>query len=101
MEVSKNIQSGLINFVPHPPASLSAYANLEGAMEMAFTSFRFLIGKDGPHHFSAPNFSGPSTAKPESSRSSTSSIEIGDEEISPSCITKPADSGKLADLLAG
>ena len=68
---------------------------------MTFGSFRFLVGKEGSHRFSAPIFSGPSAAEPESSGSSTPSIDSSDEEISPPRFTKPADSGKLADLFGG
>jgi hypothetical protein len=46
----------------------------------------------------APIFWGPPAAELESSGSSTSSIDSGDDEISPLCFTKPADSGKLVDL---
>jgi hypothetical protein len=56
MEGSKQIQSGLVDFVPHPPARLPSYASLGEAMEMTFGSFRFLIEKDGSHRFSAPIF---------------------------------------------
>ena len=68
---------------------------------MTFGSFRFLVGKEGSHRFLAPIFSGPSVAEPESSGSSTPSIDSGDEEILPPRFTKPADSGKLADLFGG
>ena len=101
MDGGKRIHSDLDAFVPHPPARLHAYANLEEAMEMTFGSFRFLVGKEVAHRFSAPIFSGPSAAEPESSGSSTPSIDSGDEEISPPRFTKPADSGKLADLFGG
>ena len=101
MEGGKQIQSGLVDFVPHPPARLHAYANLEEAMEMTFGSFRFLVGKEGSHRFSAPIFSGPLAVEPDSSGSSASTVESGDEEVSPPRIAKPADSGKLADLFGG
>ena len=100
MEGGNQIQPDLVDFVPHPPARLHAYANLEESMEMTFGSFRFLVGKEGSHRFSAPIFSGPLAAKPDYSGSSASSIESGDE-VSPPSFTKPADSGKLADLFGG
>jgi hypothetical protein len=70
-------------------------------MDMTFESFRFLVGREGAHRFSAPIFSEPSAASQESSRSSTSSNDSGDEETSTPRITKPAESGKLADLFDG
>jgi hypothetical protein len=56
MEGSKQIQSGLVDFVPHPRARLPSYTNLGEAMDMTFGSFRFLIEKDGSHRFSTPIF---------------------------------------------
>jgi hypothetical protein len=52
-----------------------------------------------PHdRFSAPIFSGPLAVAPVYSRSSTTSVESGDEEVSqPHCI-KPTDGGALEDL---
>ena len=70
-------------------------------MDMTFGSFRFHVGKEGSYRFPAPIFSGPLAAEPDHSGSSASSVESGDEEISPSRFTKPADSGKLADLFGG
>jgi hypothetical protein len=96
MEGCKRVQPDLIDFVPHPPSRLHAYANLEESMEMMFGSF--LVGKEGSHHFSAPNFSGPLTAESDYSGSSTSSVQSGNKEVSPPRLTKPADSGKLVDL---
>ena len=98
VEGGNQIQPDLVDFVPHPPAHLHAYANLEESMEMTFGSFRFLVGKEGSHRFSAPIFSGPLAAEPDYSGSSTSSVESGDEEDSLPRFTKPADGGKLADL---
>jgi hypothetical protein len=65
---------------------------------MMFGSFRFLVGKEGSYRFSAPIFLGPLAAEPDYSGSSASSVESGDEEVSPPRFTKPANSGKLADL---
>jgi hypothetical protein len=70
-------------------------------MEMMFGSFRFLVEKEGAHRFLAPIFSGLLEAEHESSRSSTSSIELGEDETSPPHAIKPADSGKLADQFGG
>lgn len=101
VEGGKHIQSSFVDFVPHPPSRFPAYANLGEAMDLTFGSFRFLAGKEGSHHFLAPIISGPLAVEPESSGSSTPYIDSGDEEISPPRFTKPADSGKLADLFGG
>jgi hypothetical protein len=101
MDGGKHIQFGPVNFVPHPLTHLHAYANLEKAMEMMFGSFLFLVGREGSHRFSALIFLGPLAVEPDQSGSSASSVESDDEEVSPSRFTKPADSGKLADLFGG
>jgi hypothetical protein len=98
MEGGKQIQSDLVDFVPHPPALLHPYVNLQESMEITFGSFRFLVRKEESHRFSASIFSGPLVAEHDCSGSSTSSIESGDEEVSLPHFTKPIDSGKLADL---
>jgi hypothetical protein len=67
MDGGKQFQSGPVDFVPHPPARLHAYANLEKAMEMTFGSFRFLVGREGSHHYSEPIFLGPLAAEPDHS----------------------------------
>jgi hypothetical protein len=64
---------------------------------MMFGSFRFLVGKEGPHRILAPIFSGPSTAKSNFSRSPATSVEAGDEVSQSSC-TKLAHGGALEDL---
>ena len=66
---------------------------------MTFGSFHFLVRKEGSHRLVAPNFSGPLAADSDFSESSSSSIESGDEEVSPPSFTKPAIGGELADLL--
>jgi hypothetical protein len=43
VEGGKQIQSDFVDFVPHPPVCLPAYANLGEAMDMTFRSFRFLV----------------------------------------------------------
>jgi hypothetical protein len=101
MEGGKHIQYGLLDYVPHPPACLPAYANLGEVMDMTFGSFRFLVGRKGAHRFLTLIFSGPSAASQEPSGSSTSSNDSGDEETSPLRVTKLAESGKLADLFGG
>ena len=98
MDGGKRICSDLDAFVPHPPARLHAYADLEESTEMTFGSFRFLVGKEGSHRLVAPIFLGPLVVEPDYLGSSTSSVESGDEEVSPPRFTKPADGGALADL---
>ena len=66
---------------------------------MTFGSFHFLVGKEGSHRLAAPIFSGLLAADSDFSESSSSSIESGDEEVSPPSFTKPAIGGELADLL--
>jgi hypothetical protein len=98
MDGGKQVQPDLADFVPHPPAHLHTYADLEELAEMTFGSFRFLVGEKRSHRLTAPTLSGPSAVEPDFSRSSTSSDESGGEEVSPPRSTKPADGGALADL---
>jgi hypothetical protein len=93
MERGKQIQSGIVDFVPHPPARLHAYANLEESMKMTFGSCHFLVEKEGSNRFLAPIFLGPLAAESDYSGSSVSSVDSGDEEVFPPSFTKPADSG--------
>ncbi|KAK1618436.1 hypothetical protein QYE76_023953 [Lolium multiflorum] len=97
MDGGKQIKTGRVDFVPHPPACVDPYAYLEEPMEMTFGSFHFRVGKEGSHRLVVPNSSGPSAVDSDFSGSS-SSFESGDEEISPSSFTKPASSRKLADI---
>jgi hypothetical protein len=100
MDGGKQVKPDLVDFVPHPPARLHAYADLEESMEMTFRSFHFRVGREGSHRLAAPIFSGPLAADSDFSGSS-SSIESGDEEASPPSYIKPAAGGELADLLGG
>ncbi|KAK1617084.1 hypothetical protein QYE76_022601 [Lolium multiflorum] len=97
MDGGKQIKTGLVDFVPHPPARVDAYAYLEEPMEMMFGSFHFRVGKEGSHRLAVPTSSGPLADNSDFSGSS-SSFETGDEEISPPSFIKPATSGKLADM---
>ncbi|KAK1630087.1 hypothetical protein QYE76_004402 [Lolium multiflorum] len=97
MDGGKQIKTGLVDFVPHPPARVDAYAYLEEPMEMTFGSFHFRVGKEGLHRLVVPNSLGPLAVDSDFSGSS-SSFESGDEEIPPSSFTRPATSGKLADI---
>ena len=65
---------------------------------MTFGSFHFVMGREGSHHLAAPILSEPLAASSDFSGSSKSSVESGDEEVSPPCFTKPADGGALTDL---
>src|SRR3954453_9621961 len=78
------IQSDIFDFQPHPSARLPAYADLGEPMDLTFGRYHFLVGREGTYRQVSPIFSGPSAADPESSGSSTSSTESGEEENSPS-----------------
>jgi hypothetical protein len=101
MEGGKRVQPDLVDFVPHDPACMHAYAHLEDSTEMTFGSFRFLFGKEGSHHFLAPIFLEPLAAKSDLSRLSTTSIESRDEEASWPRYIKLADGGALEYLFGG
>jgi hypothetical protein len=100
MDGGKQVKPDLVDFVPHPPSRLHAYADLEESMEMTFESFHSRVGKEGSHRLAAPIFSGPLTANSDFSGSS-SSIESGNKEASPPSYIKPATGGELTDLLGG
>ena len=101
MDGGKRIRSDLDGFVPHPPTRLHAYADLEKSMRMTFGSFHFIVGREGSHCLAAPILSGPLAAVSDLSGSSTS-VESGDEEISPPSFIKPAiDAELFADAERG
>jgi hypothetical protein len=100
MDGGKQSKTGLIDFVPHPPARVDAYAYLEEPMEMTFGSFHFRVGKEGSHRLAIPISSGPLAADSNLS-GSASPLESSDEEISPSSFIKPVTSGKLASMFGG
>jgi hypothetical protein len=54
MDGGKQAKPDVVDFVPHPPPRLHAYANLEESMEMAFGGFHFRVGKEGSHRLAAP-----------------------------------------------
>jgi hypothetical protein len=97
MDGGKQIKTGLVDFVPHPPARVDAYAYLEEPMEMTFGSFHFCVGREGSHRLAAPIRLGPSAVVSDSSGSSSTS----DDEISSANFVKPAAGGDLANLLGG
>ena len=43
MDRGKRIETDLVDFVPHPPSRLDAYAYLEEPMEMTFGEFHFSL----------------------------------------------------------
>ena len=94
----KQIQSGFVDFQPHPAARLHLYADREEEMDLTFGSHRFLFGAEGTYRFLAQNFSGPSAKDPESSGSPASFTDSTGERGSSSSCFKPAESGELADL---
>ena len=81
MDRGKQIETGLVDFVPHPPSRVDAYAYLEEPMEMTFGSLHFRVGKEGSHRLAIPNSSGSFTVDSDFS-GSASSFESGEEEIS-------------------
>ncbi|KAK1649071.1 hypothetical protein QYE76_066876 [Lolium multiflorum] len=97
MDGGKQIETGLVDFVPQPPSRVDAYAYLEEPMEMTFGSFHFRIGKEGSHRLAIPNSSGSFAVDSDFSGSS-SLFESGEEGISPSSFTKPASGRKLAEI---
>ncbi|KAK1650190.1 hypothetical protein QYE76_067995 [Lolium multiflorum] len=97
MDRSKQIKTGLVNFVPHPPSRLDAYAHLEEPMEMAFGKFYFRVGKEGSHRLEVPVSSRTPVVDSDLSDSS-SSFESGAEEISPPRFVKTATSEQLVKL---
>ncbi|KAK1646944.1 hypothetical protein QYE76_064749 [Lolium multiflorum] len=99
MDRGKQIETGLVDFVPHPPSRVDAYAYLEELMEMTFGRFHFRVGKEGSHRLAIPD-SSRSVAVNSDSLGSASSFKSGEEEISPSIFTKPASSGKLIKIFS-
>ena len=99
LDRGKQIETGLVDFVPHPPSRLDAYAYLEEPMEMSFGKFQFRVEKEGSYRLEIPISSGLSAVDPDFS-SSTSSIESGDEEISSPRFISTRASEKLAKIFS-
>ena len=99
MDRGKQIETGLIDFVPHPPSRLDAYAYLEEPMEMTFGKFHFRVEKEGAYRLEIPISSGLSAVDPDF-LSSASSIESGDEETSSPRFTSTVASEKLAKIFS-
>ena len=99
MDGGKQIETGLVDFVPHPPARLDAYAYLEEPMEMKFGSFYFCVGREGSRRLAAPIRSGPLAVGSDFSGSSSSTKSSG-KTSSTSSVT-PAVGEDLANLFGG
>ncbi|KAK1692121.1 hypothetical protein QYE76_008818 [Lolium multiflorum] len=99
MDGGKQIETGLGDFVPHPPARLDAYAYLEEPMEMKFGSFYFCVGREGSRRLAAPICSGPLAGGSDYSGSSSSTKSSG-KTSSTSSVT-PTVGGDLANLFGG
>ncbi|KAK1612934.1 hypothetical protein QYE76_036607 [Lolium multiflorum] len=99
MDRGKQIETGLVDFLPHPPSRLDAYAYLEEPMEMTFGKFHFRVEKEGAYRLEVPISSGLSAVDPDFS-SSASSIELGDEEISSPRFIGTKASEKLAKIFS-
>ncbi|KAK1612055.1 hypothetical protein QYE76_035728 [Lolium multiflorum] len=99
MERGKQIETGLIDFIPHPPSRLDAYAYLEEPMKMTFGKFHFRIEKEGAYRVEVPISSGLSAVGPDFSNS-VSSIESNDKEISSPRFIGSRASEKLAKIFS-
>ncbi|KAK1683541.1 hypothetical protein QYE76_044389 [Lolium multiflorum] len=99
MDRGKLIETALVDFVPHPPSRVDAYAYLEEPMEITFGKFHFCVRKEGSHRLTIPDSSRSVTVDSDSS-GSVSSFDSGDEEISSTILTKPASSGKLVKIFS-
>ncbi|KAK1682453.1 hypothetical protein QYE76_043301 [Lolium multiflorum] len=99
MDRGNQIETGPVDFVPHPPSRLDAYAYLEEPMEMTFGRFHFRVGKEGAYHLEIPISSGLSAVDSDCSNS-TSSIESGEEETSSPRFISTRASEKLAKIFS-
>ncbi|KAK1695913.1 hypothetical protein QYE76_012610 [Lolium multiflorum] len=99
LDRGKQIETGLVDFVPHPPSRLDAYAYLEEPMEMTFGEFQFRVEKEGSYRLEIPISSGLSAVDPDF-LDSTSSTESGEEEISSPRFISTRASEKLAKIFS-
>ncbi|KAK1621408.1 hypothetical protein QYE76_026925 [Lolium multiflorum] len=99
VDIGKQIETGLVDFIPHPPSRLDAYAYLEEPMEITFGKFHFRVKKEGAYRLEIPISSGLSTVDPDFS-SSASSVESGDEDISSPRFISTRASEKLAKIFS-
>ena len=80
MDRGKQIAAGLVDFVPHPPSRLDAYAYLAEPLEMTFGRFHFRVEKEGSYRVEIPISSGSSAV--DSDFSSYASSTESEEETS-------------------
>jgi hypothetical protein len=99
MDRGKQVETDLVDFVPHPPSRLDAYAYLEEPMEMTFGRFHFRVEKEGAYRLEIPISSGLSAVDSDFSNS-TSSIESGEEETSSPRFISTRASEKLAKIFS-
>ncbi|KAK1632812.1 hypothetical protein QYE76_007127 [Lolium multiflorum] len=97
MDRGKQIETDLVDFVPHPPSRVDAYAYLEEPMEMTFGRFHFRVGKEGSNRLEVPVSSGSSAADYDFSESS-SSLKIDAEKVSSPRFTKSTTSEELVKI---
>ncbi|KAK1626296.1 hypothetical protein QYE76_000611 [Lolium multiflorum] len=99
MDRGKQIETGLVDFVPHPPSRLDAYAYLEEPMKMTFGKFDFRVEKEGVYRLEVPISSGFSSGGSDLSNS-VSSVESSDKEISSPRFIDSRASEKLARIFS-
>ncbi|KAK1645576.1 hypothetical protein QYE76_063381, partial [Lolium multiflorum] len=99
MDRGKQIAAGLVDFVPHPPSRLDAYAYLAEPMEMTFGRFHFRIEKEGSYRVEISISSGSSAVDSDFS-SYTSSTESGEEETSAPRYVSTRARDKLAKIFS-
>jgi hypothetical protein len=99
MDRGKQIETGLVDFIPHPPSRLDAYAYLEEPMKMTFGKFHFHVEKEGSYRLEVPISSGLSADGLDFSNS-ISSIESSDKEISSPRFVGSRASEKLAKIFS-
>jgi hypothetical protein len=90
LDRGKQVETDLVDFVPHPPSRLDAYAYLEEPMEMTFGKFRFCVEKEGSYRLEVPISSGLSAVD--------SDFSSDEEEISSPRFINTMASVKLAKI---
>ncbi|KAK1677583.1 hypothetical protein QYE76_038431 [Lolium multiflorum] len=99
MDRGKQIETGLVDFIPHPPSRLDAYAYLEEPMKMTFGKFHFHVEKEGSYRLEVPISSGLPVVGLDFSNS-VSSVESSDKEISSPRFIGSRASEKLAKIFS-
>ena len=97
MDRGKQIAAGPVDFIPHPPSRLDAYAYLAEPMEMTFGRFHFRVEKEGSYRVEIPISSGSSAVDSDFS-SYASSTESGEEETSSTRYVSTRAREKLAKI---